>query len=197
MLPWGADLTRSGRTADQVITNPLTSLSLENSKDGVVQLDAMRLSAEQFRHIAGSLGVKDAAVAGSGRRSAARSESGRPATIIPCGGQADRRPFAVIMLNISASGLAIKDPPPLKRGDQFVLRVPATETQSLSAILCTVVYFRLMADGSEVAGAQFSRVLDVTAPQPTDPYSPSPEDQEHVRRLEARLMAARHGSRET
>jgi hypothetical protein len=112
--------------------------------------------------------------------------------MIPCTGQVARRPFAIIMLNISATGVGIKGSPPLKRGDQFVLRVPATDTQSSLAILCTVVYFRLMADGSEMAGAQFNRVLDVATPQPTDLFCPSPEDRDRLRRLQERLMAARN-----
>jgi hypothetical protein len=93
-----------------------------------------------------------------------------------------------MLLNISDTGVAIQDPPPLKRGDEFVLRLPPTVAQPVAAMLCRVVYSRLMPDGTEVVGAQYIRVLAVAAPHaPTA----SQEEREHLQQLERRLSTAR------
>jgi hypothetical protein len=153
-----------------------------------------------MEHVVSALsldGAFDAADPGAEKRKTPRSYLGTTATIIPCGERASRRPFAVIVLNISETGVAIKNSPSLKRGDQFVLRLPSTDSQGVSAILCTVVYSRLMADGSDGIGAQFTRVLNVASPPQSqvesqrEPFSPSPEDREHLRRLQERLLASR------
>jgi hypothetical protein len=124
------------------------------------------------------------------KRGAPRMQVQTLVTIIPCGGRGDRRPHKVTLLNISETGVAINHPPAMKRGDQFVLRLPPAHGRPLSAILCVVNYSRLMADGSEVVGAQFHRMLTIGgAPALAD--GSSQEERDYLEQLEQRLTMAR------
>jgi hypothetical protein len=122
-----------------------------------MNLVACKLSEEQFQSVTASLGVIAAGL-GKERGRDARVALSKGATIIPCEGK-DRRPFSVVVLNMSRTGLAIKDGPLLPRGTQFILRLPPHDGTPIPALLCTVIYASWGVDGSPVTGAQFSRVI--------------------------------------
>jgi HD-like signal output (HDOD) protein len=86
-----------------------------------------------------------------------------PATIILL---ASRRPVSVKLRDLSTRGVGILYSQALHRNDQFLLLLPEMVVTAKKAILCSVVYCRMVSTGEYEIGAQFVNVVTNDAVPP-------------------------------
>jgi hypothetical protein len=127
----------------------------------------MKISTELFSHLTRSLAEE------SGRRGEGEArESNRigligRGTIIPCPARCGRQPVSVAIRDLSPVGIGVVHNQRLEQGEQFILRVPALEGQTTStAVLCTVVHWRLVGSAVYMIGARFAGLI-----QPAGSYA--------------------------
>jgi hypothetical protein len=123
----------------------------------------MKISTELFSYLTRSLSE------GSGRRDEAEArDSARTGligrgVIIPCPARCGRQPVSVAIRDLSSVGIAVVHNQRLVQGEQFILRVPALDGQNIStAVLCTVVHWRLVGSGVYMIGARFAGLVQPT-----------------------------------
>jgi hypothetical protein len=114
-------------------------------------------------------------------------------SIIPCSPRTARSPINVMAKDLSPSGIGLTHSTKMTSGEQFILYLPATESDPAKAILCSVTGWRPAGSQLFNIGANFIREIDL--PQPSSPGFQPPSSlaestDEQVLEVQRRLAEA-------
>lgn len=118
----------------------------------------MQLPLQTFAEILEALRGPKVASSGSEKRQATRFEIQTRIMAAPMNGGRVGRVYCALTRDISNRGIGLLQSIPMKRGDEFIIRLPRNGSRPPFVFICGVMFAGALADGLTGIGAQFNAV---------------------------------------